>query len=189
MEEGPRDRRITLAVVAVWLCAAVMAIGAIAAVVVLARGGEEDIVAMGLVDSAEPRPGLDPVLGDLPLGNRLLFAVGPLVTGISWVLAAALVQRVLRAVGASRPFDDDAVQRLPRAALALGIGALATLAADVVATTALVVSPRTDELFRSVVSSGFEFPGTTFACAVVIGALAVAFRRGATLERELAGLV
>ena len=144
---------------------------------------------MGLLDQADPRPGLDPVLADIPLGNRLLFAVGPLVTGASWVVAALGVTRVLREIGAGRPFDAAVVRRLPRIALVLGGGALVTLAADVVATVALTVSPTVVDLFRGMSSEGFEFPGTTFVCAVVIGALGVAFRRGAVIEHELAGLV
>lgn len=199
MDRQEQDRRLTLAVVAVWVCAGVLALVAAGAAAVLAKGGalltfgdatgDLDVVGMGLLDRAEPAAGLDPVLADIPLGNRLLFAVAPLVTGVTWVVAALLVTRVLREVGAGRPFGATAVRSLPRGALVLGGGALAHLAADVVATLALMASSETNRLFRTMASDSFDFPGTTFVCAVIIGALGVAFRRGAVMERELAGLV
>lgn len=199
MDEQRQDRRLTLAVVAVWVCAGIFALTAAGAAAVLAKGGalltfggadgDLDVVRLGLLDQAEPAPGLDPVLADVPLGNRLLFAVAPLVTAASWLVAAVLVTRVLRGIAAGRPFGAAVVGSLPRAALALGVGALAHLGADVVATIALMASPPVDELFSVMASESFDFPGTTFVCAVVIGALGVAFRRGAVMERELAGLV
>lgn len=199
MNGEKQDRRLTLAVVAVWLCAGVMALGAVLAAAMLAKGGylltfgdaspDLDVVDMGLLDAATPAAGLDPVLADVPLANRLLFAVAPLVTAASWLLAAVLVTRVLRDIGAGRPFGAPVVRSLPRAALVLGVGALANLGADVVATLALVASSEMNRLFSAMTSSSFDFPGTTFVCAVVIGALGVAFRRGAAMEHELAGLV
>lgn len=199
MDRQKQDRRLTLAVVAVWLCAGVMALGAVLAAAVLAKGGylvtlgdaspDVDVVDMGLLDSATPAGGLDPVLADVPLANRLLFAVAPLVTAVSWVVAAVLVRGVLREIGAGRPFGPTVVRSLPRVALVLGGGALVNLAADVVATLALVASSEMNRLFSTMTSSSFDFPGTTFVCAVIIGALGVAFRRGAVMERELAGLV
>lgn len=199
MDGQQQDRRLTLAVVAVWACAGIMALAAVGAAAMLAKGGalvtfggtdgDLDVVSMGLLDRAEPAAGMDPVLADIPLGNRLLFAVAPLVTGASWVVGAQLVTRVLREIGAGRPFGPTVVRSLPRVALALGGGALAALAADVVATLALIASPAVLDLFAEAASDSFEFPGTTFVCAVVIGALGVAFRRGAVMERELAGLV
>ncbi len=199
MDGQKQDRRLTLAVVAVWVCAGILALVAISAAAVLAKGGalltfggasgDIDIVDMGLLDDAAPEPGLEPVLADIPLVNRLLFAVAPLVTAASWLLAAVLVTRVLREIGAGRPFGAAVVRSLPRAALVLGAGALATLGADVVATIAFMASPQVNALFSTMVSSSFDFPGTTFVCAVIIGALGVAFRRGAVMERELAGLV
>lgn len=199
MNEPVADRRLTLAVVAVWVCAGILALVAVGAAAVLAKGGalltfggatpDIDIVDLGLLDDATPEPGLDPVLADVPLSNRLLFAVAPLVTAVSWLLAAALVTRVLREIGAGRPFGAAVVRSLPRAALVLGVGALATLGADMVATVAFIASPQVNDLFSMMTSSSFDFPGTTFVCAVVIGALGVAFRRGAALEHELAGLV
>ncbi|GEN80030.1 hypothetical protein [Actinotalea fermentans] len=199
MDERKQDRRLTLAVVAVWVCAGIMALGAVIAAAVLAKGGalwtlggadgDLDIVQMGLLDQVTPEPGLDPVLADIPLANRLLFAVAPLVTAASWLIAAVLVTRVLRGIAAGRPFGADVVRRLPRAAVALGAGALANLGADMVATIALTASPQVNDLYSTMASEGFDFPGTTFVCAVIIGALGVAFRRGAVMERELAGLV
>lgn len=199
MDESSKDRRLTLAVVAVWVCAGILALAAVGAAAVLAKGEllatfggaspDLDVVRMGLLDDATPREGLDPVLADVPLVNRLLFALGPLVTAASWLVAAVLVTGVLREIGAGRPFGPSVVRRLPRTALALGVGALATLAADVVATVAFMASDRVGELFTSMSSESFDFPGTTFVCAVVIGALGVAFRRGASMEHELAGLV
>lgn len=199
MDSKQQDRRLTLAVVAVWLCAGVFVLGGLGAAAVLAKGGslitfggasgDLDIVRMGLLDQADPCEGLDPVLADIPLANRLLFAVAPVVTGASWVVAALLVTRVLREIGAGRPFGATVLRSLPRIALALGGGALINLAADMVATIALTVSPVVVDLFEAMTSEGFDFPGTTFVCAVVIGALGVAFRRGAAMERELAGLV
>jgi hypothetical protein len=199
MDEPSKDRRLTLAVVAVWVCAGILALAAVGAAAVLAKGEvlatfggaspDLDVVRMGLLDDATPREGLDPVLADVPLVNRLLFAVGPLVTAASWLVAAVLVTGVLREIGAGRPFGPSVVRRLPRTALALGVGALATLAADVVATVAFMASDRVGDLFTSMSSESFDFPGTTFVCAVVIGALGVAFRRGASMEHELAGLV
>lgn len=199
MDERSRDRRLTLAVVAVWLCAGILALAAVGAAAVLAKGEllmtfggaspDLDVVRMGLLDSATAREGLDPVLADVPLANRLLFAVGPLVTAASWLVAAVLVTGVLREIGAGRPFGGTVIRSLPRVALALGAGALANLGADVVATVALIASPRVGDLFSSMGSESFDFPGTTFVCAVVIGALGVAFRRGAAMEHELAGLV
>lgn len=192
------QRRLSLAVVAVEICALVMALGGLAFAVVMAAGGtfgvvgvagDPAVVRLGLLDRAEPLAGLDPTLADVPLANRLLFAVGPLLTAASWLVAARLVRRVLVAIGTGRPFDDDAVRRLPRVALVLGGGALAALAADVVATLALLGSAAMAELYADMASDSFEFPGTTFVCAVVIGALGVAFRKGAAMERELAGLV
>jgi hypothetical protein len=199
MDERSKDRRLTLAVVAVWVCAGIRALAAVGAAAIFAKGQtlmtfggaspDLDVVRMGLLDSVIPREGLDPVLADIPLGNRLLFAVAPLVTAASWLIAAVLVTGVLREIGAGRPFGASVVRRLPRAALVLGLGALANLGADVVATIALTASPQVNDLFSGMSSEGFDFPGTTFVCAVVIGALGVAFRRGAALEHELAGLV
>lgn len=193
------QRRLSLAVVAVETCALVMALGGLAFAAVMATGGSfavtgvadgaQEVVALGLLDRAEPLAGLDPTFADVPLANRLLFAVGPLVTGATWLVAARLVRCVLLAIGAGRPFDAEAVRRLPRVALVLGGGALAALAADVVATLALISSAAMAELYASMASDAFEFPGTTFVCAVVIGALGVAFRKGAAMEHELAGLV
>jgi hypothetical protein len=183
----------------VWVCAGIYALAAVGAAGVLAKGGslltfggatgDLDLVQMGLLDQATPREGLDPVLADIPLGNPLLFAIAPLVTGASWVVAAALLTGILREIGAGRPFRPSVVHRLPRAALVLGAGALANLGADVVATIAFMATPAVSRLFSVMSSNHFDFPGTTFVCAVVIGALGVAFRRGATMERELAGLV
>lgn len=199
MTDKKNDRRLRLAVIAVWLCAGVFALGALGAVLVLAKGGalltfggasgDLDVVQMGLLDQAIPEPGLDPVLADVPVVNRLLFAVAPLVTATSWVLAAALVTGVLHEIGGGRPFGPVVVRRLPRIALVLGGGALVHLGADVVATIALIASRQVSDLFAGMSSSGFDFPATTFVCAVLIGALAVAFHRGAAMEHELAGLV
>ena len=200
MDERVSDRRVTWAVVAVWVCAGIFALVAIGSVAVMAKGEafmtfggaspDLDIVSMGLLDQAIPREGApEPVLADVPLGNRLLFAVAPTVTAASWIVAAVLLTGILREIGAGRPFGATAVRRLPRVALALGVGALVTFGADVVATVTLMASPRIHELTQGMSSEGFDFPGTTFVCAVVIGALGVAFRRGAAMERELAGLV
>lgn len=199
MSDTTTTRRIRLATAAVWLCAAVFSLVAVGAALVLAKGGalltfggasgDLDVVQLGMLDSAIPRDGLDPVLADVPTANRLLFAVAPLVTAASWVVVAALVTGVLREIGAGRPFGPTVVGRLPRAAMVLGAGALLHLLADVVATVAFMASPRVGDLFSGMGSSGFDFPGTTFVCAVLIGALAVAFRQGAAIERELVGLV
>lgn len=199
MDERTSDRRLTWAVAAVWVCAGILALAAVGAAAMLAKGSylatfggaspDLDVVRMGLLDEATPTEGLDPVLADIPVGNRLLFAVAPLVTAASWVIAAVLVTRVLREIGAGRPFGATVVRSLPRVALVLGAGALANLGADVVATVAFIASPRANELFSTMSSESFDFPGTTFVCAVLIGALGVAFRQGAAMEHELSGLV
>lgn len=199
MSEERRDRRLTWATAAVWVCAGIFALVAVGSVAVMAKGEalwtsggaspDLDIVRMGLLDSVTPREGLDPVLSDIPLGNRLLFTVAPLVTAASWAVTAVLLTGILREIGAGRPFGTSVVRRLPRAALVLGGGALACLGADMVATIALTASSQVNDLFSGMGSEGFDFPGTTFVCAVVIGALAVAFRRGAAMEDDLEGLV
>ncbi len=199
MDARTNHRRLRLAVLAVWACAVVLSLGALVLVATLARGGvplaldgadpDVGLVEVGLVDEATPAAGRAPVLADVPLGNRLLFAVGPLVTAASWVVTAALVAGVLREIGAGRPFGARALRRLPRAALVLGAGALVTLAADVVATFALLAAPGVVDDYERLATTGFDFPVTTLVCAVLVGALAVAFRQGAALERDLVGLV
>lgn len=137
-------------------------------------------------------------LADLPLAVRLLCMSPALVAGITAFVAALSVVRLVRAIA-----DRDAFGQRPRRALAVAgitclVGGLLQGALDTAAVASLMAltgsSPDADgttlsDVYRAVSLDVPHWPVQTILVGAVGCILLLAFRAGAELQEEAAGVV
>jgi hypothetical protein len=125
---------------------------------------------------------------DLPLGLRLLARLGTVLLFLAIAGGALALAQVLQTVRAGRPFARRNAGLLVLVAVAVVVGgAVAPLARDAAALAALDHLGLTGE--DSPFLPQMSVPLTPALVAVVVLALAEAFRRGAAMADDVAGLV
>ncbi|WP_324278032.1 hypothetical protein [Blastococcus brunescens] len=125
---------------------------------------------------------------DLPLGLRLLAHSGNVLLFLSIAAGALALAHVLRAVRAGRPFATGTPALLVVVALAVLVGGgLAPVLRDAAALAGLDHLGLTGE--DSPFLAQMSVPLTPVLLAVAVLGIAEAFRRGAAMADDVAGLV
>lgn len=130
--------------------------------------------------------GVNLVIDEPSVGERLLDLAPGLVLACTAVLVVIMLDRVLRDIGRGEPFSAGNVTRLRAIALAIIVGSAVEAALD--AGTGIVITGN--HLAADLAPrASFELPVGWIVAGLVVAAIAEAFARGAELRRDVAGLV
>lgn len=186
---------LTVASVAYWITGATRAGSAVTVPVRLAtedaEPGAVPVPGFDLPAGTTVEAGGDALVlraGDSTLAEQLLANGDALVVGLSVGLGGVLLRRLLLSVADGRPFEPGNARRI--AVGAVLVAAAGTLTAVLPDLAGILVLDRLDRTGPgSPFSVGIDFPLLPVLVAPVLLALAEAFRRGAELADDVAGLV
>jgi hypothetical protein len=130
------------------------------------------------------------LLSDVPLYLRVLSASALAVEGAAIVIALLAVARILTKLAEGEPFSSVVQRNLRVVSIVLIVGSLLRWTLDLITINRLV------DWWESRPSHGgglamdaLQLPVTLLICGLIAGAMMVAFRQGAELEEDAAGVV
>ena len=147
---------------------------------------------------AELAPGETGDLTDVDVRLRLLCAVPTVINMVTIVLAGLLIAGIITRIQKGQPFSSSVQRGWQRLAFVLGFGGILQTVAAVIAVAVLArlrasQGPNGGGAFGASYSglgfNGPDVPWMLLLLAIIAGALALAFREGARLEEEVAGVV
>lgn len=145
---------------------------------------------------ADLKPGATGGVTDLPLAYRLLALLPTLVLAVATVMAGWIATRILGGIRRGEAFQPDVVRGWPRLAWVLLLGAVVNVVAQIVVFAALNAyftgpSPAWRESYGGIGLHGLPdaLPWTFVLLGVIASALGAAFRKGARLQEDVAGVI
>lgn len=146
---------------------------------------------------ADIRDGYSMFLEDLPAWLRMLGASPLLLHAVIVAAAVALVVRLCRRIASGDPFGRSARGTLTRLSLVLIVGGVAQGILDTIAvgvatnwiSSRMFTSLGGDFAVQGLGTDLPNFPIMLIVLGIITAALAVAFREGARLREEMAGVV
>lgn len=149
------------------------------------------LVELPQLTQADVRPGRSFYLVDLDPWLRALCALPDVVAGVTIVLAMVYVVRVLDGVGRGDAFGAGTRRAVSRLGGALVLGGVLQGVLDTVAVAVLATySSRADVRERvEALSLTPRWPWTLIVVGAVVLAVSAAFREGARLQRDVAGVI
>jgi hypothetical protein len=171
-------------------------------VLINALGGDlaahQSLTALPQILQAELAPGATGDLTDVDLRLRLLCALPTAINLVTIVLAGLLIAGIIARIQQGQPFSSAVQRGWQKLASVLGFGGIlqtvaAVIAVAVVARLRASQGPNGGGAFGASYSGlGFNAPDVPWMLlllGIIAGALALAFREGARLEEEVAGVV
>ncbi len=158
----------------------------------------QSLTALPQILQAELAPGANGDLTDVDLRLRLLCAVPTVINMVIIVLAGLLIAGIIARIQQGQPFSSRVQKGWQGLAFVLGIGGILQTVASVIAVTVLTTlrasqGPNGGGAFGASYSglsfNGPDVPWMLMLLGIIAGALALAFREGARLEEEVAGVV
>ena len=156
------------------------------------------ITALPQVQQADIAAGTDGYLTDVPSWIRLLCATPTITNTLTVLLAAIFVAGIIRKIAHGQPFDKKVIRNWKILGFVLVIGGTIQGVLDTVAGQSLMgANGQADEngayelgvQYLILIISTPRWPVLLMLLGVISAALAIAFRSGAQLEREVEGVV
>ena len=171
-------------------------------VLINALGGDlaahQSLTALPQILQADLAPGETGDLTDVDLRLRLLCALPTVINMVTIVLAGLLIAGIIARIQQGQPFSSAVQRGWQKLASVLGFGGIlqtvaAVIAVAVVARLRASQGPNGGGAFGASYSglgfNGPDVPWMLLLLGIIAGALALAFREGARLEEEVAGVV
>jgi hypothetical protein len=171
-------------------------------VLINALGGDltahQSLTALPQILQAELAPGETGDLTDVDVRLRLLCALPTVINMVTIVLAGLLIAGIIRRIQQGQPFSSAVQHGWEKLASVLGFGGILQTVAAVIAVAVLArlrasQGPNGGGAFGASYSglgfNGPDVPWMLLLLGIIAGALALAFREGARLEEEVAGVV
>ena len=158
----------------------------------------QSLTALPQILQAELAPGETGDLTDVDLRLRLLCAVPTVINMVTIVLAGLLIAGITARIQQGQPFSSSVQRGWQRLASVLVFGGILQTVAGVIA-VAVLTTLRASQGPDGGGAFGASYSGLSFNApdvpwmlmllGIIAGALALAFREGARLEEEVAGVV
>jgi len=171
-------------------------------VLINALGGDlaahQSLTALPQILQADLAPGETGDLTDIDLRLRLLCALPTVINMVTIVLAGLLIAGIIARIQQGQPFSSAVQRGWQKLASVLGFGGILQTVAAVIAVAVLArlrasQGPNGGGAFGASYSglgfNGPDVPWMLLLLGIIAGALALAFREGARLEEEVAGVV
>jgi len=171
-------------------------------VLINALGGDlaahQSLTALPQILQADLAPGETGDLTDVDLRLRLLCALPTVINMVTIVLAGLLIAGIIARIQQGQPFSSAVQRGWQKLASVLGFGGILQTVAAVIAVAVLArlrasQGPNGGGAFGASYSglgfNGPDVPWMLLLLGIIAGALALAFREGARLEEEVAGVV
>jgi hypothetical protein len=158
----------------------------------------QSLTALPQILQAELAPGETGDLTDIDLRLRLLCAVPTVISMLTIVLAGLLIAGIIARIQQGQPFSSAVLRGWQKLASVLVFGGILQTVASVIA-VAVLTTLRASQGPDGGGAFGASYSGLSFNApdvpwmlmllGIIAGALALAFREGARLEEEVAGVV